>query len=241
MKEKIIVTGSNGQLGTVLVAMLIELGYVVIGLDRQHTKEIQANYVKVNLDITDEIAVKEFFDDIADDELIAGLVNNAGAAVFTPFADRTYNEVKAVLDVNIVAAIFLTQQFMRVSKGNKCQKRVVNIGSIYGHVAPDLTIYNDTPRMSSEIYGMTKAAIINFTQYLASYYKEVNARFNCVSPGGIESSQGPLFKSNYSKKVPMNRMAGVAEVAEVICFLISDKSSYINGENIFVDGGLTKW
>jgi NAD(P)-dependent dehydrogenase (short-subunit alcohol dehydrogenase family) len=39
----------------------------------------------------------------------------------------------------------------------------------------------------------------------------------------------------------MNRMAGVAEIAEVICFLISDKSSYINGENIFVDGGLTKW
>ena len=62
-----------------------------------------------------------------------------------------------------------------------------------------------------------------------------------MSPGGIESSQGPNFKSNYRKKVPMNRMAGVAEIAEVICFLISDKSSYINGENIFVDGGLTKW
>ena len=241
MKEKIIVTGSNGQLGTKLVTMLIDLGYVVIGLDHTHSEATLANYVKVNLDITDEIAVKDFFDGIADDELIAGLVNNAGTAVFTPFADRTYDEIKSVLDVNIVAAIFITQQFMRISEGNKCQKRVVNIGSIYGHIAPDLTIYGDTPRMSSEIYGMTKAAIINFTQYLASYYKGANARFNCVSPGGIESSQGPDFKSNYRKKVPMNRMAGVAEIAEVICFLISDKSSYINGENIFVDGGLTKW
>ena len=241
MKEKIIVTGSNGQLGTALVTMLIELGYEVIGLDRTHSEATLANYVKVNLDITDEIAVKEFFDGIAEDELIAGLINNAGTAVFTPFADRTYNEIKSVLDVNIVAAIYITQQFMRISEANKCQKRVVNIGSIYGHVAPDLTIYGDTPRMSSEIYGMTKAAIINFTQYLASYYKGVNARFNCVSPGGIESSQGPHFKSNYRKKVPMNRMAGVAEIAEVVCFLISDKSSYINGENIFVDGGLTKW
>ena len=241
MKEKIIVTGSNGQLGTTLVTMLIDLGYVVIGLDRTHSEASLANYVKIDLDITDEIAVKEFFDGIADDELIAGLVNNAGTAVFTPFADRTYNEIKSVLDVNIVAPIFITQQFMRISKENRCQKRVVNIGSIYGHVAPDLTIYGDTPRMSSEIYGMTKAAIINFTQYLASYYKGVNARFNCVSPGGIESSQGPEFKGNYRKKVPMNRMADVAEIAEVICFLISDKSSYINGENIFVDGGLTKW
>ena len=241
LKEKIIVTGSNGQLGTALVTMLIDYGYVVIGLDCTHSEATLANYIKVNLDITDEIAVKEFFESIVDDELIVGLVNNAGTAVFTPFADRTYSEIKSVLDVNIVATIFITQQFMRIDEEKKRQKRVVNIGSIYGHVAPDLTIYGDTPRMSSEIYGMTKAAIINFTQYLASYYRGENARFNCVSPGGIDSSQGPNFKGNYRKKVPMNRMADVEEIAEVICFLVSDKSSYINGENIFVDGGLTKW
>ena len=221
--------------------MLVELGYVVIGLDRSHRSATISNYLKIDLDITDQIAVKEFFNSIADDELIAGLVNNAGTAVFTPFADRTYHEIKSVLDVNIVATIFMTQQFMRICEKNKCQKRVVNIGSIYGHIAPDLTIYGDTPRMSSEIYGMTKAAIINFTQYLASYYKDSNARFNCVSPGGIESSQGPDFKKKYSNKVPMSRMADVTEIAEVICFLLSDRSSYINGENIFVDGGLTKW
>lgn len=241
MKEKIIITGSNGQLGFKLVTMLIDLGYAVIGLDHTHSHSPIDNYDAVNIDITDEIAVKEFFDSISEDESIAGLINNAGIAVFTPFADRTYNEIKSVLDVNIIAAILMTQHFMRISAKNRCQKRVVNIGSIYGHVAPDLTIYGDTPRMSSEIYGMTKAAIINFTYYLASYYKGVNARFNCVSPGGIESTQGPQFKNSYSKKVPMNRMADVEEIADVVCFLISDKSSYINGENIFVDGGLTKW
>ena len=245
MKEKIIVTGSNGQLGTALVIMLVELGYQVIGLDCTHTHnhsvDTLAHYKKFNLDITDETAVKEFFDDIADDELVTGLVNNAGTAVFTPFENRTYNEIKTVLDVNIIANIFVTQNFMRIGDANTYQKRVVNIGSIYGHVAPDLSIYDDTPRMSSEIYGMTKAAVINFTQYLASYYKGINARFNCVSPGGIEFTQGPRFKSNYRKKVPMDRMANVTEIADVICFLISPRSSYINGENIFVDGGLTKW
>jgi NAD(P)-dependent dehydrogenase (short-subunit alcohol dehydrogenase family) len=95
--------------------------------------------------------------------------------------------------------------------------------------------------MSSEIYGMTKAAIINFTKYLASFYKDSNARFNCVSPGGIEFNQGPEFKKKYSAKVPLGRMADVKEISEVICFLLSKKSSYINGENISIDGGFTKW
>ena len=92
--------------------------------------------------------------------------------------------------------------------------------------------------MSSEIYGMTKAATINFTQYLVSYYKGI-ARFNCVFWGDRIYSR-PRFKSNYRKKVPVDRMANVTEIADVILLLISDKSTYVN-ENIFVDGGLTKW
>ena len=241
MRKKIILTGSNGQLGQSLVVLLIESGYEVIGIDVNHSSDNTLHYSPVFLDITDEEAVKIFFDDLAGDALVTGLVNNAGIAVFTPFEKRTYTELKSVLDVNVIAAIFMTQNFMRVTQNSEHARRVINIGSIYGEVAPDLTIYGDTPRMSSEIYGMTKAAIINFTKYLTSYYKGKNVTFNCVSPGGIDSNQGPEFKINYNKKVPLNRMADVGEIANVIGFLISDKSSYINGENIFVDGGLTKW
>jgi NAD(P)-dependent dehydrogenase (short-subunit alcohol dehydrogenase family) len=145
------------------------------------------------------------------------------------------------MDVNIAGTILMTKNFMKAKKGSSLPIRVVNLGSIYGEVAPDLSIYGDTPRMSSEIYGMTKAAIINFTKYLASFYKDSNARFNCVSPGGIEFNQGPEFKKKYSAKVPLGRMADVKEISEVICFLLSKKSSYINGENISIDGGFTKW
>ena len=241
MKEKIIVTGSNGQLGVALVSMLLKLGYEVIGIDVEHSNIDIFGYKKIDLDITNESSVKRAFDKMLDDDQIVGLVNNAGSAVFSPFEDRTYAEIKKVIDVNIAGTILMTKNFMRVSSNENIEKRIVNLGSIYGHVAPDFTIYGDTPRMSSEVYGMTKAAIINFTQYLASYYKGHNARFNCVSPGGINSTQGLFFKNSYSEKVPLKRMAEVEEVAEVICFLLSKKSSYINGENIFVDGGFTKW
>jgi len=243
MKEKIIVTGSNGQLGKELVNKLIGYNYDVIGVDNSYESEKDdlMGFTKKSLDITNENGVEEFFKSLKKEESIVGLINNAGTAVFSPFEDRTYMEIKSVVDVNICWNNIMTKNFMKFNKDSLLDLRVVNLGSIYGEVAPDLSIYDDTPRMSSEIYGMTKAAIINFTKYLASNYKCRNARFNCVSPGGIEHNQGPNFKNNYKAKVPLNRMANAEEVAEIICFLMSKKSSYINGENIFVDGGFTKW
>lgn len=241
MTETIIVTGSNGQLGQAVVSKLLNQGYKVIGIDKEHSTPKTYGYDQIEMDITKIEEISNFFDALSDNRNIVGLVNNAGVAVFSPFEQRTDIEIKSVVDVNITAVILMTQAFMKSLGDSSPDKRVVNIGSIYGMVAPDLTIYGDTPRVSSEIYGMTKAAIINFTQYLASYYRGHNARFNCVSPGGIEANQGDFFKNNYRKKVPLGRMADAHEVAEVICFLLSNKSSYINGENIMVDGGFTKW
>jgi NAD(P)-dependent dehydrogenase (short-subunit alcohol dehydrogenase family) len=88
---------------------------------------------------------------------------------------------------------------------------------------------------------MTKAGVVYFTKYFAKYYENEKIRFNCVSPGGIERDQGPIFKSRYSDNTMVGRMAQSSEIAKVIKFLCSPDSSYINGENIFVDGGITKW
>ena len=243
MKEKVIVTGSNGQLGKCLVSMLIDDGYEVLGVDIKHDENCQEinGYTRHTLDIKNEISVENFFSTLTEKESIVGLVNNAATAVFTPFKNRSYKEIKSVMDVNLAGTIIMTKNFMNITENSISQIRIVNLGSIYGEVAPDLSIYGDTPRMSSEIYGMTKAAIINFTKYLASAYEGGNARFNCVSPGGIEFKQGPEFKKKYAAKVPLRRMGREKEISEVICFLLSKKSSYVNGENILVDGGLTKW
>ena len=242
MKETIIVTGANGQIGKALIFKLIDDNYNVIGIDITHDADTNnSSYSRVTLDITNENEVQKFFKTIQEDSSVSGLVNNAGIAVFTPFEERSYADLKRVMDVNIAGTVMMTKGFMLLSNNPSLQKRTVNIGSIYGEVAPDITIYGDTPRMSSEIYGMTKAAIINFTKYMTSYYATSNARFNCISPGGIINNQGPEFIRQYSSKVPMGRMANCDEVVEAICFLLSKNSSYINGENIFVDGGLTKW
>ena len=137
--------------------------------------------------------------------------------------------------------IFMSQNFsIVVSKSINAS--IVNISSIYGLVAPDQELYIDTPRNSSEIYGMTKAAILNFTKYLSVYLAKKNIRSNSISPGGILFKQGPKFIEKYSKKVPLNRMAKADEMLGAILFLLDDsKSSYINGANIQIDGGFTSW
>lgn len=242
MRKATIVTGANGQLGRAIINKLISLNKYVIAVDLNFDGfEENSNVTIYPLDITDEYKVGEFYSSISLNYDLVGLVNNAGVAVFTTFEDRTIDDLKYVFNVNIIGSILMVRSFMKRVHGSEGFKSVVNIASIYGAVAPDLTIYGDTPRMSSEIYGITKAGIINFTQYLASYYRNSGVIFNCVSPGGIERNQGDNFKRLYAKKVPLNRMAKDYEVAEVIAFLLSDAASYVNGENIFVDGGFTKW
>lgn len=241
MREAIIVTGADGQLGRAIINKLSSQDKHVIAVDLDFEFIDGENVSKFKLDITDEGNVTEFFEAVVSDFELTGLVNNAGVGVFTPFEERTVDELKYVFNVNVIGSILMTRSFMNYVTSESRDKSVVNLGSIYGAVAPDLTIYGDTPRMSSEIYGITKAGIINFTQYLTSYYRGSNVRFNCVSPGGIEKDQGLEFKRLYSQRVPMDRMAKDSEIAEVIAFLLSGGCSYLNGENIFVDGGLTKW
>lgn len=243
-KKIVIITGCNGQLGRSLTESLINESFFVFGIDL----EIEESYFKTFknfkpflLDITKPSSIQTFFQDIAEyKDNVFGLVNNAGVAVFTPFNKRTIDDLNKVINVNMIGTILMTKEFMSFTSIEK-NIRVINLGSIYGEVAPDLSVYGDTPRMSSEIYGMTKAAIINFTKYLTQFFKDRDANFNCVSPGGIEFNQGKEFKRLYSKRVPLGRMADVTEIANVISFLLKDESSYINGENIFIDGGLTKW
>ncbi len=242
--NKIIVTGVWGQLGSAIVDLLLEAGNYVIGLDVKNDGKKSHNdlFEFHQIDITDQLRVREFYSQMMSQHpQIDGLVNNAGTAVFTKFENRSEEEIMNVIRLNMMAPIFMSQQFLNVAKSNY-KSSIVNIGSIYGVTAPDQSIYSDTPRNSSEIYGMTKAAIINLTQYLAVYLSDRRIRCNCVSPGGILFKQGERFIEAYSNKVPIGRMGSEREVAAAVCFLLdAEKSSYVNGANLMVDGGFTAW
>ena len=75
------------------------------------------------------------------------------------------------------------------------------------------------------------------TRYLASYWSDKGVRCNALSPGGVYIDQDEVFVKKLSKLIPMGRMANKDEYRSAIQFLCSDESSYMNGQNLVIDGG----
>jgi len=232
-----IITGSEGQLGQLFVLQLKRLGFKVIGIDLADQVNDEITYYQA--DITKKAEIDAVLSH--HDENISVLINNAGISVFKSFEERTEEEIDAVMDVNIKANILMSQAvFNKYYKSNNTGN-IINIGSIYGVVSGDMRIYKNGDRRTPEIYGATKAAVINLTKYFATYMAPNNVRVNCISPGGIFNEQDKDFIDNYSKKVPMSRMGSEDELMSTIEYLLSEKSSYVTGQNIVVDGGFTCW
>jgi len=232
-----IITGSEGQLGQLFVLQLKRLGFKVIGIDLADQVNSEITYYQA--DITKKAEIDAVLNH--HDENISVLINNAGISVFKSFEERTEDEIDAVMDVNIKANILMSQAvFNKYYKSNN-SGNIINIGSIYGVVSGDMRIYKNGDRRTPEIYGATKAAVINLTKYFATYMAPNNVRVNCISPGGIFNEQDKDFIENYSKKVPMSRMGSEDELMSTIEYLLSEKSSYVTGQNIVVDGGFTCW
>jgi len=79
------------------------------------------------------------------------------------------------------------------------------------------------------------------TNYLATYWASSKIRVNSLTPGGITSGQNSEFKKKYSNRVPLGRMGEATELVGALIYLASDASSYVTGQNLIVDGGLSAW
>ena len=119
---------------------------------------------------------------------------------------------------------------------------IINIASMYGVVACDLSIYGNSGQDSPLYYGVGKAGVVHLSKYAASNLGYMNIRVNSVSPGPFpDPSKNPPadFIDNLSGKTLLGRIGRPEEVAGAIAFLASDAASYITGQNIIVDGGWT--
>ena len=123
---------------------------------------------------------------------------------------------------------------------------IVQIASIYGVMASDNRIYEGAEYpwqqdQQSAPYGASKAALIGLTRWLASSWAEAGIRVNAVAPGGVFTGENDTFVQQYSRRVPMGRMAHRHEILGTILYLASDASTYVTGQCLMVDGGLSAW
>jgi NAD(P)-dependent dehydrogenase (short-subunit alcohol dehydrogenase family) len=241
LKDKIIiVTGGNGLLGSEIVLQIKKQGGIVINFDIN----IKSNseITEVDCDITDSKSINDAINIVLKQYgKIDGLVNNAYPRTSDwgkIFENIQIDSWKSNVDMQLNSIFYMCQSVLEKMKIQNFGS-IINMASIYGVVGPDFSIYENTEMTMPAAYSAIKGGVINFSRYLSSYYGKYNIRVNCISPGGIFNNQSEIFVKNYETKVPMKRMGMPSDIAPAICFLLSDESSYITGQNIIIDGGWT--
>lgn len=241
LEEKvIIVTGGSGLIGRCIIADLKKKGAITVNAEISVETDFELG--EVYCDITSSESINSMINTVINKYgKIDGLVNNAYPRTKdwgAKFEDIQLESWRKNVDMQLNSVFLLCQkvldQMMKQRSGS-----VVNIGSIYGVVGNDFTIYEGYGGTSPAAYCAIKGGIINFSRYLASYFGKYGIRVNCVSPGGIKDNQHPSFIERYECKSPLKRMGKAEEIAPAVSFLLSDDASFITGHNLMVDGGWT--
>jgi NAD(P)-dependent dehydrogenase (short-subunit alcohol dehydrogenase family) len=257
-----VVTGGCGILGRRFAEGLAEFGanVALLDLDEQVVQnaaaEISVRYDGrargYACDITLPETVRRVATTVeADLGPVSILLNNAASktrdvdAFFAPVATFSLETWREIMAVNLDGMFNVAQVF-----GTRMAERgygsIVQTASIYGLMAPDQRIYEGSEYQGRAIntpavYTASKAGVIGLTKHLATYWGAQGVRVNTLTPGGVESGQNDTFKQRYGARVPLGRMARADEMVGAMLFLVSDAASYVTGQNIAVDGGLSAW
>tara|TARA_B100001175_G_C19513872_1_gene645798 strand:+ start:1548 stop:2291 length:744 start_codon:yes stop_codon:yes gene_type:complete len=241
-KKIIIVSGGSGLLGREIINKINFYEGLPINFDLKENLTNKKNHLFVNLreDKSIDFGIEKVLNKYG---RIDGLVNCAyprtkdwGKVLFEKENSESFNEN---IQIQLTQVFVLTQKILKTMQKQKSGS-IINISSIYGIVGPDFSIYEKSNINPPTVaYSAIKGGLINFNRYIASYFGKYNIRSNCISPGGIFDNQSDLFVKKYSSNVPMNRMGNPDDISPLTCFLLSDSSKYLTGQNIAVDGGWT--
>lgn len=252
-----VVTGGTGYLGGAIAETLAELGCTICLIDRPgsplsdrcdaiaNTWEVKTFPLEVNLE--DEQERNQVLGFIQSN--LGGLdilVNNAAfvgdshlQGWSVPFEEQRLDTWRRAFEVNLTAAFHLSQSLAPLLKiGGKGS--IINIGSIYGVLGPDMRLYKDLPMGNPAAYAASKGGLIQLTRWLSAVLSP-EIRVNCISPGGIARGQPDLFVERYVARTPLQRMGTEEDIKGAIAYFASDLSQWVTGENLMVDGGWSVW
>ena len=235
--KKILITGATGGIGNCLVEKFnkLEAKIVATGTNEEKLKKLKEKYPNIfterfKLDEHDKI--EKFINDVYDK--LGGidiLVNNAGITLDNLSIRLSEESWKKVIDVNLTSTFLLSKFAIKKMLKNKSGK-IINITSVVGH----------TGNLGQTNYTASKAGIVAMSKSLAIEYAKKNININCISPGFIKTAMtdklDEKFKELIISKIPSARLGEPEDIANVVLFLASDQTNYINGETIHVNGGM---
>lgn len=241
--KNVMITGCNRGIGNSVMHLFASKGANIIACVRNVDDKFKmecdeiskSNSIDVHIyqiDLADESSIKNLTSSIFKDKLaIDVLVNNAGIVDKGLLQMTTMQHLKEVFQINFFAQVQITQFVSKVMMKQK-SGCVINLASVGG--------LDSYPAYTS--YGCSKAAVAYFTKTMAQEMAPYNIRVNAVAPGMINTRMqeqlGEEANTEVLHRTAMKRKAEPEEVANVICFLASDKASFVNGQIVRVDGGM---
>jgi 3-oxoacyl-[acyl-carrier protein] reductase len=241
--KTLFITGGNRGIGKEIIACFARERVNIIACTRKENSDF-SSYMEI-LSSEYDICTELLYFDMLDEEAIKGaikpliikktkidiLVNNAGVATGALLHMMPISELKDVFQINFFSHILITQliskTMMRERKGS-----IINMGSVAG--LENFAGYT--------AYGASKAAIMQFTRTAATELAPYNIRVNAIAPGLTDTNMaGQMEEKAFEEMIGhtnMRRLANPSEIAELALFLASDKSSFITGQVIRIDGGM---
>jgi len=239
-REKVVlVTGGANGIGKAISYEFLAAGATVIiaDIDKANGELAarewgQRGYQAIfyPIDLTDVAAIRVMYEHLIEKfEKIDVLIHNAGKGNFKPICELKIEEWDEVIHLNLRAAFVTAQEFAKYHK-SASYGRIINIASTrYLMSEPN-----------SEAYAASKGGIVALTHALALSLSAKNFTVNAISPGWIENKQYDQLRAEDHEQHPAKRVGRPEDIARACLFLADDQNDFITGQNIVIDGGMTK-
>lgn len=254
MNKTILITGGTGKIGSQLVKHFYKQGWNVIftALKQEEIDTLKNNlYNKLTptkltgiaINLEDKSVATQIIKFVEECKLLPYcLVNCARNLNYLKVSSNGISERTEWLGEFTLSIVVVYELAIALANyPNTILESIINISSMYGVVPPNPLLYNNPAQESPIQYGVTKAALIHLTKELAIRLANKKIKVNAISFGGIEGRVDDEFKKRYAQLCPFKRMLREEEVVGAVDFLATEKSTFITGHNLIVDGGWSVW
>ena len=239
MKKIIIISGISKGLGLGLAKKLLGEGWIIAGFSRKKNnqtrileKKFKKNFLFYALDINDHNNFDKFLSIVKKKGKIYALINNAGIVNEDFLAVQKEDDIKKLINTNLLSPIILTRKVVKYMMINNVG-RVINISSIVAKSGYKGTV----------AYSSTKRGLEGMTRSLSRELGGRNITVNSVAPGYMKTDltkdMDPSKLKQIIRRTPLGRAGDVEDVVSLVSFLLKKESSFISGQTILVDGGLS--
>jgi len=235
--KKLLITGANGGIGEAVCNLLGDRYEIfVLGRNKSKIKELCTKYKFIKgsfiCDLNNENQITQIIKEIEKNSIDFDiLINNAGITNDALFLRMDLEKWQRVIDTNLKANFLLTSALSKKMIKKKWG-RIINITSVVGH----------TGNFGQSNYSASKAGIVGMSKSIALELAKRNITVNCIAPGFIETSMTSVLSESQRKslieKIPMGKIGSPLDVANCVEFLVSEKSEYVTGQTLHVNGGL---